>query len=203
MAVTREQGPVRERGFLNRVQHLATEANPAFAAGSVVVPLGVLGISVALESTQLLFYTHVAAGAVWFGFALVFPAVVGPALGALDQENAAAVTTQLTPKLVFFIFGFSLTTVLSGTVLLTGDVGLGYGFSGLWPSASLGLGWGLFLFGLAVPNRIHLQAYYEGRSDDPDPDRLASIEKRNALIGVVEAVAMLGIIVLMTGLRLG
>lgn len=203
MAVTREQSSVRERGFLDRVQHLATEANSAFAAGSIVVPLGVLTISVALENTQLLFYTHVAAGAVWFGFALVFPAVVGPALGALDRENAAAVTTQLTPKLVFFIFGFSLTTVLSGTILLTGQAGLGYGFSGFWPSASLGLGWALFVFGLVVPNRLHLRAYYEARSNSPDHDRLTSIEKRTALIGVVEAVAMLGIIVLMTGLRLG
>jgi hypothetical protein len=203
MAVKQEQSPIRERGFLNRVQHLASEANPAFATGSIVVPLMVLAVSVALESTPLLFYTHVAAGAVWFGFALVFPAVVGPALGGLDHEDAAAVTAQLTPKLVFFIFGFSLTTVLSGTVLLTSGLGLEYGFSGLWPSASLGLGWGLFFFGLVIPNRIHLQAYYESLSESPDPEYLASIEKRNALIGVVEAIAMLGVIVLMTGLRLG
>lgn len=203
MAVTRKEGPVREREFLYRVQHLASEANPAFATGSVVLPLVVLGLGIALGSTQLLFYTHVVTGAVWFGFALVFPAVVGPALGALDHENAAAVMTQLTPKLVFFIFGFSLTTVLSGTVLLTSEYGLGYGFTGLWPTASLGLAWGLFLFGLVVPNRIHLRAYYESRTETPDPDRLASIEKRNAVVGVVEAIAMLGIIVLMTGLRLG
>lgn len=203
MAVTRERNPAWESGFLDRVRHLATEANPAFAAGSIVVPLAVLAVSVALESTVLLFYTHVAAGAVWFGFALLFPAVVGPALGGLDEDDAIAVTTQLTPKLVFFIFGFSLTTVLSGTALLTTDLGLAYGFSGLWPSASLGLGWGLFVFGLLVPNRIHLRAYYEGRSENPDSERLAAIEKRNAIVGVAEAVVMLGIIVLMTGLRLG
>ena len=203
MAVTRERTPAWEGGFLDRIQHLAAEANPAFAAGSIVVPLAVLAASVALGHTVLLFYTHVVAGAVWFGFALVFPAVVGPALGALDEEHAVAVTTRLTPKLVFFIFGFSLTTVLSGTALLTTDLGLAYGFSGPWPTASLALGWGLFVFGLVVPNRIHLRAYYEGRSENPDSDRLAAIEKQNALVGVVEAVAMLGIIVLMTGLRLG
>lgn len=179
------------------------EANPAFAAGSVVVPLVTLALGLTLNSPRLLFYTHVAVGAVWFGFALIFPAVVGPALGAFDDENAAAVTTQLTPKIVFFRFGFSLTTVLSGPVLLTGAVGLGYGFSGFWPTASLGLGWGLFAFGLVVPTRIHLRAYYESRSESPDHDRLASIEKRNAVIGIVEAIVMLCIILLMTGLRLG
>jgi len=203
MEVTQKQNAVRERGVLDRVQHLALEANPIFAAGSIVVPLTVLGIGVLLKSPQLLFYTHVAAGAVWFGFALIFPAVIGPALGGLDDKNTLAVTTQLTPKLVFFILGFSFTTVLSGTVLLTTEWGLGYGFSGLWPSASLGLGWGLFFFGLVVPNRIHLQAYYESCSENPDFDRLAAIEKQNALIGIVEAIAMLGIIFLMTGLRLG
>ncbi|MFD1640477.1 hypothetical protein [Halohasta litorea] len=203
MEITQNQNTVRERGVIDRVQHLASEANPAFATGSIIVPLTVLAISVVLQSPQLLFYTHVAAGAVWFGFALIFPAVIGPALGGLDDENTIAVTTQLTPKLVFFILGFSFTTVLSGTVLLTTEWGLGYGFSGLWSSASLGLGWGLFFFGLVVPNRIHLQAYYESRSEKPDFDRLAAIEKRNALIGIVEAIAMLGIIFLMTGLRLG
>lgn len=130
MAVGRERDHIRERGFPDRVQHLAVEANPAFAAGSIVAPLAALGISVVLESIQLLFYTHVATGAVWFGFALVFPAVVGPAVSGFDQEHAVAVTTRLTPKLVFFIFGLSLTTVLSGTVLFTTDPGLSYGFSG-------------------------------------------------------------------------
>lgn len=203
MAVSREQNPVRNRGVVDRIQHLAFEANPAFAAGSIIVPLAVLTVGIVLQSPELLFYTHVGAGAVWFGFALVFPAVVGPTLGGLSDETAAAVTTKLTPKVVFFIFGFSLTTVLSGTVLLTGQWGLGYGFTGFWPSTSLGLGWALFFFGLVVPNRIHLRAYYESRSETPDFDRLATIEKQNAIVGIVEAIAMLVIIVLMTGLRLG
>lgn len=202
MAVSHEGGGVRNLGFVDRLQHLAVQANPAFAVGSFVVPLLFLGVGVLLNSTELLFYTHVAAGAVWFGFALIFPAVVGPALGGLDTETAAKVNARLVPKAVFFLVGFSLTTVLSGTVLLTGT-GLGYGFTGFWPNLALGAGWGLFLFGLVVPNRLHLRAYYEGITDDPDQSVLDSVERKNIVVGVFEAVVMLGIVLIMTGLRLG
>ncbi|OYR39435.1 hypothetical protein DJ82_05575 [Halorubrum sp. Ib24] len=203
MAVIHEHDRVEEANWLERVAHLAQAANPAFAAGSVIVPLSFVAAGVLLSSTTLLFYTHVAAGAVWFGFALIFPAVIGPTLGGLDRETAADVTTALTPKVVFFVLGFSLTTVVSGTILLGSVFGLGYGFSGRWPTLSLTLGWGLFVFGLLVPNRIHLSAYYESRSAEPDASRLEAIEKRNLVVGLLEAGAMLAIIVLMTGLRLG
>ena len=204
MAVANEgDRRVAESGFLERVQHLANAANPAFAAGSFLVPLAFLAASLALASTELLFYTHVAAGAVWFGFAIVFPAIIGPTLGGLDEEASAAVNAALIPKAVFFLVGFSLTTVLSGTVLLTPALGLGYGFSGTWSTLSLGVGWGLFAFGLAVPHRLHLSAYYETRSPDPDASRLESIEKKNLVVGLFEGAVMLVLIVLMTGFRLG
>lgn len=203
MAVTHGHDDIGGTGFFGRVRHLAERANPAFAAGSLIVPLAFVGLSVLLGSTQLLFYTHVAAGAVWFGFALIFPAVVGPVLGGLDHEDATTVMARLTPKVVFFLSGFSLTTVVSGTLLLVPGTGLGYGYSGIWARLSLGLGWGLFVFGLLVPNRIHLRAYYEGLSEHPDTSRLESIERQNLVVGIFEALAMLGIIALMTGLRLG
>jgi hypothetical protein len=204
MAVANEGNRrVAEQGFIDRVQHLADAANPAFAAGSLLVPLAFFAASLALGSTELLFYTHVAAGAVWFGFALIFPAVIGPTLGGLDEAAATAVNRTLIPKAVFFLVGFSLTTVLSGTVLLTPEVGLGYGFGGTWSGLALGLGWGLFAFGLAVPHRLHLSAYYETVSPDPDADRLESIEKKNLVVGLFEGAMMLALIVLMTGFRLG
>jgi|AntDeeMinimDraft_4_1070355.scaffolds.fasta_scaffold01474_9 hypothetical protein len=203
MAVSHETSHVTEVNIVKRVQHLANAANPAFAAGSLLVPLAFLGASLLLSSTELLFYTHVAAGAVWFGFALIFPAIIGPTLGGLGEEASAAVTTTLVPKAVFFLVGFSLTTILSGTFLLMPDIGFGYGFESRWSSAALGLGWGLFAFGLAIPHRLQLSAYYETLSPSPDTSRLEAIEKKNLVVGLFEAATMLGIIVLMTGFRLG
>ncbi|GAB3699278.1 hypothetical protein [Halorubrum pallidum] len=203
MSTVNQDITVAELSYFDRVRHLADAANPAFAAGCLLVPLAVLAVSVLVSSTTLLFYTHVAAGAVWFGFALIFPALIGPTLGGLSEEASAAVTGTLVPKAVFFLVGFSFTTVISGTVLLTGDIGLGYGFSSTWSSAALGVGWGLFAFGLAVPHRLQLSAYYETQSPDPDAERLESIEKKNLVVGLFEAAVMLGIIALMTGFRLG
>lgn len=170
MAVQTESGGVRDLGFGGRVQHLATQSTPAFAIGSLVVPL-------------------------------LFVAVVGPSLGALDNGVAAAVTARLIPNAAFFLVGFSLATVLSGT-LLTG-MGLSYGFTGFWPNLALGRGCGLFAFGLLVPNRMHLRAIDERTVKNPDESVLEAIEKRNIVIGLFEAAAMLAIILIMTGMRLG
>lgn len=202
MATVDEQRVPRDGGFGERVSHLAQQANPAFAIGSVVVPSAAVALAAALGSATGLFYTHVVTGAIWFGFALVFPAVVGPVLGGLDDEAAWAVTRRLTPKVVFFVFGTSLATVVSGTILL-GGTGLSYGYSGTWPTVALASGWGLFLFGLVVPNRLHLREYYLRSRDDPDEAALSTVERRILAVGLFEAVAMLGIIVTMTGLRLG
>jgi len=200
---TASQNDIAAQGLSDRIRHLADAANPAFAVGSLLVPLACFGVSLLLASTELLFYTHVAAGAVWFGFALIFPAIIGPTLGGLGDEASTAVTATLVPKAVFFLVGFSMTTVLSGTVLLRADPGLGYGFSGTWSALALGVGWGLFAFGLAVPHRLQLSAYYETLSPDPDASRLEAIEKKNLVVGLFEGAVMLGIVVLMTGFRLG
>jgi hypothetical protein len=108
-------------------------------------------------------------GPVRFGFALIFSPVVGPTLGGLGHGTAGKVNETPTPELVFFFFGFSLATVFSGTLLLA-KPGLGHGFSGFWPTLALGTRWGLFALGLLVPNRLHLRAYHERISGDPDPE---------------------------------
>jgi hypothetical protein len=203
MATVDERSVPRNGGFSERVTHLARQANPAFAAGSLLVPLGAVGLAVAIQSTAALFYTHVAAGALWFGFALVFPAVVGPVLGGLDEEAAGKVTRRLTPKVIFLLFGASSATVVSGTALLGGGGGLAYGYTGTWPTVALASGWGLFLFGLVVPNRLHLREYYLRSEADPEQAALDRVGRRIVAVGLFEAVAMLGIIAVMSGLRLG
>ena len=203
MATVDERSVPRDGGFSERVTHLARQANPAFAAGSLLVPLGVVGLAVAIQSTAALFYAHVAAGALWFGFALVFPAVVGPVLGGLDEEAAGKVTRRLTPKVIFLLFGASSATVVSGTALLGSAGGLACGYSGTWPTVALASVWGLFLFGLVVPNRLHLREYYLRSQSDPDQSALDRVQRRIVAVGLFEAVVMLGIVAVMSGLRLG
>lgn len=56
----------RRPGFVDRQRHLAAPANPSFAAGALLVPVLLLGLAVVVIDLRVLFYVHVATGAVWF-----------------------------------------------------------------------------------------------------------------------------------------
>ncbi|WP_267642339.1 hypothetical protein [Haloarchaeobius amylolyticus] len=196
--VTETPADVREAGLSARLRHLAERANPAFAVGSLAVPLSAFGLAWLVGGVTALFYVHVAAGALWFSFAVIFPVIIGPVLGGVDEDAAAQVVGLLTPKTVFFLFGISATTVLSGTALLDAYGQLGGG--ALWPTVALGAGWGLFVFGLAVPNRLHLRSYYEHQSPDPDGETLARVERLNVAVGLFELVVMFAIVYVMVTL---
>lgn len=195
MAVANPQ----DLGFVDREKFLAAKANPAFAVGSVAVPLACFAASYALGSLEGLFYTHVAAGALWFSIAVLFTVAIGPALGGVDPEVAGQVNDLLAPKLTHLAFGVSITTVLSGTALAhrLGLLGVGH----VWVTAALVLGWGLFAFGLGVTHRLLLKSYYESHSPDPDPERIERIGALTAKIGLVEMVGMLAIVLVMTNIR--
>lgn len=190
------------------MQTLASAANPTFAVGTIAVPLALLAATYVVATNgewRGLFYVHVATGALWFSVAIFFPAVLGPTIGSLDPPAARQFSATFTPKVVFFVTGISLTAVLSGTLLadVMGlfDLSNPLAPSGLWITVALAVGWGLWLFGLVVPNRLHLKAYYEGQSADPDPSVLAGIERRTLVVGLFEAGVMLAIIYVMTNLR--
>lgn len=186
---------------LDRIKHVAEDANPAFAAGAVVVPIGIAALAALSGNHVFLFYTHVAAGAIWFALALFFPAVVGPTLGGLSPEVAAEFTGRFTPKVVFFMFGIPTATVLSGTALASAFGLLAAG--DVWVNAALALGWGLWVFGLVVVSPTHLKIYWQTLAEAPDTVLLERLERRVMVVGLVDAVVMLVVIGLMTGIRLG
>ena len=189
----------QDLGFVDREKFLAAKANPAFAVGAIVVPLLCFAVSYALGSLKGLFYTHVAAGAIWFSIAVLFTVAIGPVLAGIDPEAAGQVNDLLAPKLTHLAFGVSLTTVLSGTGLAQrlGYLGIGH----VWVTAALVLGWGLFAFGLAMTHRLMLKSYYESHSPSPDSERIERIGALTAKIGLVEVVGMLAIILVMTNIR--
>jgi hypothetical protein len=191
---------VRDLGLAERVGHLANEANPAFAAVCVVVPLALTAVGYALDLPRVLFYAHLATGALWFAVAIFMAVVVGPALGSLSDGAAAEFDAAITPKTVWFVFGTSLGTVVSGTLLLEQLYGLTATF---WGQVALGFGWLLWLFGLVVPNRLHLKTYYLRLAGDDAPDRMARLERRTMVVGLVETALMLAIVFVMTRIRLG
>lgn len=192
-------GEVGELALPDRIRHLAEAANPVFAAVCVALPLVLTAAGYALAMPRVTFYVHVATGALWFALAIFMAVVLGPVLGSLDEAAAAKVDAALTPKMVWFIFGASLGTVVSGTALLDQL----YAFDQFWGQVALGYGWLLFGFGLLVTHRMHLKTYYLGLAGNPKPDRMERLQKRVAMVGLAEAVLMLGIIYVMLRIRLG
>lgn len=99
------------------VRGLANEANPAFAVGAVLVPIGALIGVLLAGDLRLLNYVHVMTGGLWTGIDLFMGIVVGPVLAGMNPKARAAFFRRFTPKLTFLMPVLSLTTIVAGITL--------------------------------------------------------------------------------------
>lgn len=106
------------------IRGLADRANPAFAVGAVVVPVGALAYALTLGDLRTLFYVHVMAGVLWTGVDVFMGAILGPVLGGLDPEEKASVFARFTPKMTFSMPVMATVTITGGIELAKA---LGYG----------------------------------------------------------------------------
>lgn len=197
MSATKEQF-IGDQGLSDRIGHHIDKAHPGFAAGMLVIPTALAVLAYLLDVTKLLFWTHIASGAVWFAMVLFFAWVLGPTLDKVSDRTAGEFATALIPKLSVFFIGAMTGTVIAGT-LLAYEL---YGFGNFWIQVALVYGWGLWVYGLALPFRYIMQMYYELQKETPNPERLEAIEKREMIAGLIESVLMLGILGIMTMIRL-
>lgn len=196
-AETADEQPIGQQDWVNRVQHLADAANPAFAVGSVLVPLALLLGGYVAGNMTVLYYTHVGLGAIWFGLVLFIPLVLGPVLNAVGPEVAGQVGSQLTPKNTWFLGSVSTFTVVSGA-LYAKMAGYFAAPASPWMTLAVFLGVLIYLLGMVGPFRYNLKIYYEGASPEPDPERIGEFKQRMQYFGPVQAVLMLGILFVMT-----
>jgi hypothetical protein len=103
--------------ILGTIRGLAGRANPAFAAGIVVVPLAALAYAATAGTLQVHTYVHVMAGVLWTGIDLFMALVLGPVIGGLDVEDRASVFSRLTPKTSFLLPTLATVTIASGITL--------------------------------------------------------------------------------------
>ncbi|MFB6297874.1 MAG: hypothetical protein ABEH56_05080 [Salinirussus sp.] len=96
---------------------LARQANPAFAAAAVSVPLLALGYAVTMGGIQELTYVHVMAGVLWTGIDLFMGLVLGPVVGSLDPEERGSFFARFTPKMTFLMPVLATVTITGGIVL--------------------------------------------------------------------------------------
>ncbi|MEA5408203.1 hypothetical protein VB773_11975 [Haloarculaceae archaeon H-GB2-1] len=104
-----------ERG--RGVQGLAKQANPAFAAGAVAIPVLALAGALATNDLTALTYVHVMAGVLWTGIDLFMGLVLGPVLGGLEPDQRAGFFATFTPKMTFLMPVLAMVTITGGITL--------------------------------------------------------------------------------------
>ena len=112
------------------VRGMGVRANPAFAAGAVVVPVIALMYVILFGTPQQHTYVHVMAGVLWMGIDLFMAIVFGPVLGGLTVDERAGVFQRFTPKMAFLMPTLALVTIFGG-ITLAERLGL-FPHSGPW-----------------------------------------------------------------------
>jgi hypothetical protein len=105
------------------VTGMARRANPAFAAGAVLVPAGALAAATFSGNLRTLLYVHVLAGVLWTGIDVFMGSVLGPVVGGLDPEKRAAFFSTFTPKMTFLLPTIATVTIVGG---ITTAIRMGY-----------------------------------------------------------------------------
>jgi len=96
---------------------MGRRANPAFAAGAVLIPTLALGYALTVAPVVHHIYVHVMAGVLWTGIDLFMALVLGPVLGSLPVEARASVFERFTPKMAFLMPSLALVTIVGGVTL--------------------------------------------------------------------------------------
>jgi len=96
---------------------LADQANPAFAAAAVLLPVAALVVVLVAGDVRFLNYVHVLTGGLWTGIDLFVGLIVGPVVAGMDPEARAGFFRRFTPKMTFLMPVLSLTTIVAGITL--------------------------------------------------------------------------------------
>lgn len=87
--------PTSHREELGIVVELADKQ---FTIAAVLITIGTPVLAYLSGITSLMFYTHVALGAFWFGLDFFFKFVLGPSLDAAPDEAVGAINHRLIPR---------------------------------------------------------------------------------------------------------
>jgi hypothetical protein len=188
--------PTSHREELGTIVELADKQ---FTIAAVAITIGIPIVSYLSGSTSLMFYTHVALGAFWFGLDFFFKFVLGPSLDAAPEEAAGAVNHHLVPKMIAVAEPLSVGVIGSGIGLASV---MGYWANpSVWLWGSLGIGVLMLLNGFGPLHIVTTKMAVELDKDSPDGERIDTLFGKAQQWGLLQTVFMLSIIAMMVGLR--
>jgi hypothetical protein len=96
---------------------MAQQANPMFAGAVVALPIAAFGHVLTVGTVQQHLFVHVMSGVLWTGIDIFMGLVIGPVIGGLDDEGAAAFFARFTPKSAFLLPTLATVTIFGGITL--------------------------------------------------------------------------------------
>ncbi|MFB6081817.1 MAG: hypothetical protein ABEJ67_03250 [Halanaeroarchaeum sp.] len=96
---------------------MGRRANPAFAWAVVLLPVVALAYVLWDGTVQQHTLVHVMAGVLWTGIDVFMGLIVGPVVGGLEEEHAAAFFERFTPKSAFFLPVIAIVAIVGGITL--------------------------------------------------------------------------------------
>lgn len=96
---------------------MAQQANPMFAGAVVALPIAAFGYVLTVGTAQQHLFVHVMSGVLWTGIDIFMGLVIGPVIGGLDEEDAAAFFARFTPKAAFLLPTLATVTIFAGITL--------------------------------------------------------------------------------------
>ena len=182
---------------------VATASHRLFTPSSYVTlltPIIVLVIAVALRNRVLLDYTHVICGGTWTGIDLFMGLVMSRIMKGLTPETRAEVVKRLVPVMLFLMPALASVAITAGIYLAQWEGVLNLG-SPLIIAAIIIVGiLTVQGFGIIMPTEIKI--FLELMKQNPDRDRIVKLGMRNIKISGSQAIFQIAIIFVMANLAM-
>lgn len=164
---------------------------------SLVPPLVFIGAVVSKNLTWL-FYTHVMSGALWTGFDIFMPLIMGRVLRLLDISGRVEVVKRLTPATFFILPSLAATTIVAGIYLaMTLQI---FNLANIWIVLALAIVTILGIQGFVILMPNSLRIFIELAKEQPDRERIVKLNGLNIRLSGIQGALQIAIIFVMVNI---
>lgn len=164
---------------------------------SLVPPIVLIGAVVSKNLTWL-FYTHVMSGALWTGFDLFMPLIMGRVLRLLDTSGRVEVVKRLTPATFFILPSLAATTIVAGIYLaMTLQI---FNLTNIWIVFALAIVTILGIQGFVILMPNSLRIFIELAKEQPNRERIVKLNGLNIRLSGIQGALQIAIIFVMVNL---
>jgi len=165
---------------------------------TLLTPIIVLVISIAMRNIVLLDYVHVICGGTWTGIDLFMGLVMSRIMKGLTPETRAEVVKRLVPVMLFLMPALAGVAITGGIYLAQWEGLLNLNSPLIMAAIIIVAVLTVQGFGIIMPTEIRI--FLELLKDNPDRERIVKLGMRNIKISGSQAIFQIAIIFVMANL---